>query len=87
MEQIRFKLNETLKIIGVTRNKLSVESKIRSATILDLASGDTRTIKLETLISILNAINEIADKNGVNRTFGIEDILEYIPVDQEKKDQ
>lgn len=87
VEQIYFKLTKTLSIIGATRNKLSVESKIRSGTILDLASGDTRTIKLETMVSILNAINKIAAKNGVNRTFGIEDIVEYIPVNQEKKDQ
>lgn len=38
------------------------------------------------MVSILNAINEIASKNGVNRTFGIEDIVEYIPVNQKKKD-
>ncbi|MGV7117386.1 XRE family transcriptional regulator [Paenibacillus kyungheensis] len=87
MDQIVFKLNETLNIIGATRNKIAVESKTRPATILDLASGDTRTIKLETMVSILNAINEIAAKNGVNRTFGIEDIVEYIPINQEKKDQ
>lgn len=86
MEQIQFKLNETLNIIGATRNKIAVESKTRPATILNLASGDTRTIKLETMVSILNAINKIAINDSTNRTFAIEDIVEYIPANQQKKD-
>ncbi|WP_431085660.1 XRE family transcriptional regulator [Paenibacillus sp. 8b26] len=79
MGQIYFKLSETLEMIGATRNKVAVESKTRPATILDLASGDTKTIKLETLVNILNAINEIAHSHGLEKTFGIEDIIQYIP--------
>nr|WP_302055843.1 XRE family transcriptional regulator [Paenibacillus sp. A3M_27_13] len=66
-------------MIGTTRNKIAVESKTRPATILDLASGDTKTIKLETLVNILNAINEIARSHGLEQTFGIEDIIQYVP--------
>jgi hypothetical protein len=77
--QIHFKLNETLEMIGATRNKIAVESKTRPATILDLASGDTKTIKLETLVNILNAINEIARSHGLEKTFGIEDIIQFVP--------
>ncbi|WP_231503510.1 hypothetical protein [Paenibacillus sp. 1-18] len=47
MSQIHFKLSETLEMIGATRNKIAVESKTRPATILDLASGDTKTISLK----------------------------------------
>lgn len=83
MSQIHFKLSETLEMIGATRNKIAVESKTRPATILDLASGDTKTIKLETLVNILNAINEIAHSHGLEKTFGIEDIIQYVPQSKE----
>ncbi|MGM1022472.1 MAG: XRE family transcriptional regulator [Bacillota bacterium] len=79
MGQINFRLSETLEEIGATRNKIAVESKTRPATILDLASGDTKTIKLDTLVNILNAINEFAHSHGVEKTFGIEDIIQYVP--------
>ncbi|WP_340031205.1 XRE family transcriptional regulator [Paenibacillus sp. FSL K6-1122] len=82
--QIKFNLNEVLAEISTTRNKVAVESKTRPATILDLASGDTRTIKLETMVEILNAINRIAKENGSTRQFGIEALIEYIPQDNEE---
>ncbi|MDT9720788.1 XRE family transcriptional regulator [Paenibacillus sp. ClWae2A] len=82
--QIKFNLNEVLAEIGTTRNKVAVESKTRPATILDLASGDTRTIKLETMVEILNAINRIAKENGSTRQFGIEALIDYIPQDNEE---
>ncbi|MEK4039700.1 XRE family transcriptional regulator [Paenibacillus sp. FSL F4-0122] len=77
--RIKFKLGATLDVLGTTRNKIAVESKTRPATILDLASGDTRTIKLDTLANILDALNELAKEKGIERTIGIDDIIEYIP--------
>ncbi|MEK5181759.1 XRE family transcriptional regulator [Paenibacillus odorifer] len=77
--RIKFKLGATLDVLGTTRNKIAVESKTRPATILDLAGGDTRTIKLDTLANILDALNELAKEKGIERTIGIDDIIEYIP--------
>ncbi|OMC97840.1 XRE family transcriptional regulator [Paenibacillus odorifer] len=76
---MKFKLGATLDVLGTTRNKIAVESKTRPATILDLAGGDTRTIKLDTLANILDALNELAKEKGIERTIGIDDIIEYIP--------
>jgi predicted transcriptional regulator len=81
VNQIKFNLNRVLDELDVKRNKIAVESKTRPATILDLASGDTRTIKLETMVEILNAINRIAKESGSTRQYGIEALIEYIPED------
>lgn len=81
MQRIRYKLGETIDIIGTTRNHVAVESKTRPATILDLVSGETKTIKLETMVSILDALNQIAKSKGIDRTFNVTDIIEYIPVE------
>ncbi|WP_081383536.1 XRE family transcriptional regulator [Paenibacillus odorifer] len=77
--RIKFKLSDTLDLLGTTRNKIAVESKTRPATILDLASGDTRTVKLDTLANILDTLNVLAKEKGIERTIGIDDIIEYIP--------
>lgn len=79
MEGIKFKLAETIDELRTTRNRIAVESKTRPATVLDLAAGDTKTIKLETLVNILDALNEIAREEGIDRVIGINDIIEYIP--------
>ncbi|OMD33585.1 XRE family transcriptional regulator [Paenibacillus odorifer] len=76
---MKFKLSDTLDLLGTTRNKIAVESKTRPATILDLASGDTRTVKLDTLANILDTLNVLAKEKGIERTIGIDDIIEYIP--------
>ncbi|MDN4069693.1 XRE family transcriptional regulator [Paenibacillus vini] len=79
MKGIKFKLSETLDELRTTRNRIAVESKTRPATILDLAAGETKTVKLETLVSILDALNEIAREEGIKRVIVIDDIIEYIP--------
>lgn len=86
VDQIKFNLNKVLDEIGATRNRVAVESKTRPATILDLASGDTRTIKLETMVEILNAINRIAREKGSTRQYGIEALIEYIPNAEDNTD-
>lgn len=82
VEGINFKFAEIIDVLGTTRNKIAVESKTRPATILDLAGGETKTIKLETLVNILDALNEIAQSKGIDRVIGISDIIEYIPPNQ-----
>ncbi|GIP54739.1 XRE family transcriptional regulator [Paenibacillus vini] len=79
MKGIKFKLSDTLDELRTTRNRIAVESKTRPATILDLAAGETKTVKLETLVNILDALNEIAREEGIKRVIVIDDIIEYIP--------
>ncbi|MCL6459218.1 MAG: helix-turn-helix transcriptional regulator [Gorillibacterium sp.] len=76
--RIKFKLGEILEEIGITRNKLAVESKTRPGTVLDIVSGETKRIELDTLISILDTLNDIANKKGIKRRISISDIMEYI---------
>lgn len=77
--EIRFTLGNTLELLGITRNKLAVESKTRPATVLDLVSGDTKRIEMETLVSLLDTLNEIAREQGLVREITITDVFEYIP--------
>jgi DNA-binding Xre family transcriptional regulator len=83
-EKIRFNLGRTLDELGITRNKLAVESKTRPATVLDLVSGETKRIEIDTLINLLGALNTIASEQGINRNITISDIIEYIPDNDEE---
>jgi predicted transcriptional regulator len=78
-KKIRYNLGETLSEIGITRNKLAVESKTRPATVLDLVSGESKRIEIDTLISLLDTLNRISKERGITRTITISDIIEYIP--------
>lgn len=81
MEGIRFNLEQTLDFLGMTRNKLSVESKTRQATVLDLAAGESKTVKLETLVAILDTLNETARRRGIDRIFVIDDVIQYVAIE------
>lgn len=72
-----FYLEETLKELGITKNKLSVESKVRSNTIIDLAKGNVSRIDFFSLQSILDTLNIIAEQKGIQRKFDINDIVKY----------
>lgn len=72
-----FKLEDTLKELGITKNKLSVESKVRSNTIIDLANGNVGRIDLYSLQSILDTLNKLAMQKGLLRNYNINDIITY----------
>lgn len=72
-----FNLDNILKELGITMNHLSVESKIRSATVIGLCKGDTKRLELSTVESILNTLNEIAKQQGKNMIYTIDSIIEY----------
>lgn len=59
---IRFKLDELLRELNYSRNRFSQITKIRPNTINDMCNGHTKRIELETLTSIMKALNEISDK-------------------------
>ncbi|MBU7318829.1 helix-turn-helix domain-containing protein [Paenibacillus oleatilyticus] len=81
-EKVRFNLGRTIEELGITRNKLAVESKTRPATVLDLVSGETKRIEIHTLVNLLDALNTIAREQGITRKITISDIIEYIPDDK-----
>lgn len=74
---IKITLQNTLDELGITRNKLAVESKIRPATLHSLVKGHGAMIKFETLDALLNAINEIAIEKNINKRYTITDIIDY----------
>lgn len=72
---IKFVLDETLEEVGVTRNKLSVESKVRYTTITDMANNGVKQINIATLEQIVIALNELAKEKNVNRKFDVNDVF------------
>ena len=70
-------LNDTLFDLGITRNALAVEAKVRPLTVNELASGKAKQINFVTLGKILNALNQIAKDKGINNVYTIDDILSY----------
>lgn len=70
---------ERLKTEGkpMTKNAIAVEAKTRPSTLSDLASGNSKAIKIETLNDILNAMNRLQP----NENFTITDIIDYVRED------
>lgn len=74
---IKITLQDTLDELGITRNKLAVESKVRPATLHSLVKGHTTLIKFDTLNILLNTLNDIAIGKGINKVYTITDIIDY----------
>jgi DNA-binding Xre family transcriptional regulator len=72
-------LGQTLEELKITRNALSVEAKVRPATIHDLVNGMAKQINFETLKAIIDALNRISFENGNVRRYVVEDIFTYEP--------
>ncbi|OAK38929.1 control protein [Bacillus wiedmannii] len=78
MSSMVFTLGETMEEIGITKNKLAVESKVRPATISNLVNGEVGLVRIDTLQSILDALNQLAAENNIDKTYRIEDVVQYI---------
>ncbi|WP_203334384.1 XRE family transcriptional regulator [Planococcus beigongshangi] len=70
-------LPQVLGEINATRNEIAVESKTRPATLLDMHNGTTKRLELGTMERILDAINAKAAKEGVNKTYTLNDLFTY----------
>nr|WP_259549366.1 helix-turn-helix transcriptional regulator [Heyndrickxia oleronia] len=70
-------LSETLKELGITRNALAVEAKVRPATINEIESGEAKQVNFETLESIIEALNRIAEEKGLNVTYNVENVFQH----------
>ncbi|PSL41271.1 putative transcriptional regulator [Salsuginibacillus halophilus] len=74
---IIFKLDDLLKQLDCTESRLSKQSGIRPNTINDMCHNKTKRIEMNTLSSILKALNEISEDDVC-----IEDLIEYVKEDK-----
>lgn len=72
---IHFKLDKTIEASGgkLTKNAIAVEAKVRPSTLSDLASHKSKSLKIETLDAILNAMNTLIPDGQ----YTITDIIDY----------
>jgi predicted transcriptional regulator len=73
--QVRFVLDKTINDMGITGNRVAVEAKIRSNTIYDILANNKKTISLEHLTAIRDALNQIAAEEGISSRYDITDII------------
>ncbi|MCP3742740.1 helix-turn-helix domain-containing protein [Rossellomorea sp. BNER] len=66
MKQVYFTLNPLLKALDITPNFLSKVSGVRTATIYKIQNNTLKRPNLETLESILEALNKIAIEKGID---------------------
>ncbi|MGD7047691.1 XRE family transcriptional regulator [Rossellomorea marisflavi] len=80
---LNFKLNAIREEIGLSKNAIAVEGRLRPATIAKYDKGEVERIETETLDGILNAVNRLAIKEEEKgkgykaRVYKIEDLIEY----------
>lgn len=75
---IVFILQETLDKRGISRNKLSVEGKIRLATLYEMVNNQSKAIKLDTFDAIIKTINKICESENIEKV-NVSDIIVYVP--------
>lgn len=76
MSKIEITLDKVLTKLDITKNKLAVEAKLRPNLISEMTEGKTKAIKLETLLKILDTLNEISSEQGKG-FIDISDLLIY----------
>jgi DNA-binding Xre family transcriptional regulator len=63
--------------MGLSKNKIATESNIRPNTISDIVNGKIKRMDLDTLESLIDALNHIAYDRNMDRRFTINDIMIY----------
>lgn len=71
---IKIRLQQTLDSVGITKNALAREAKVRPNLIYDMCDGKTKRLDIETLGNILDTLNYMTGKS-----LTLNDVLEYIP--------
>lgn len=69
---INFKLDVLLKQLECSRTHFANISKVRPNTINDMCNGNTKRLELDTLNSIMEALNQISKKQ-----ICISDLMEF----------
>lgn len=72
---VKFVLDKTLKEMGISGNRVAIEAEIRSNTIYEILSNKKKTISLQQLTDIRDALNRIAKEEGLNSKYDIDDII------------
>jgi DNA-binding Xre family transcriptional regulator len=78
VSEIKINLDRILNILDISKNKLAVEGKLRPNLILEMTDGKTKAIKLDTLATILDTLNDISISQGKG-FIDVSDILSYVP--------
>lgn len=65
--------------LNLSQNQLHLHTGIRPDTLRDLKNGDTQRIHLDNVTLILDALNEAADRAGVDREYNVEDLIRKTP--------
>lgn len=67
-----YTLENTMKELDINQKTLAEISGVRPNTISELRKGDVGAIRVETLESLLDAINRLSDKS-----YGLDAIIKY----------
>ncbi|EEM27374.1 hypothetical protein bthur0003_37210 [Bacillus thuringiensis serovar thuringiensis str. T01001] len=54
-----------------------MEAKIRHNTISDLVNGNVSSIRIDTLQAILDTLNKLAADQGIEKVYGIKDVIKH----------
>ncbi|AUO06797.1 hypothetical protein NS115_10275 [Paenibacillus jamilae] len=74
---ITFKLDELLQEIGITKNALAREAKIRPNTIYEMCNNTSKRIEFKTFNTVMETLIRLS-----GRPLTLNDVLEYIPEDE-----
>lgn len=77
MKKVTSTLDKTLDLLGVTPYYLIKKTNIRSDTVYYIINNKFQRLNTKILEKILIALEEIAEEQGINRKFNIEDIIKY----------
>jgi DNA-binding Xre family transcriptional regulator len=74
---IIYKLEDTLKELDITKNKLATEGKFRVATLHELEKGKSKSISFEILEKIIVTLNELTSEEGL-RKVTLNDVIDFV---------
>lgn len=77
MGKLRIKLGDILEELNINPYKFSQIVKIRHSTIYDMIKNSSKSLKVENIEAILDALNELSEKNGAGKQYDIHDLFEY----------
>lgn len=76
--KIKFVLKDTLELLKISPNQLSVKSGVRNNTVYDMIDDRTKRIDRKNLENIIRTLNEIGKKQGIKKKFSLEDVMIWI---------
>lgn len=76
--KIKFVLKDTLELLEISPNQLSVKSGVRNNTVYDMIDDRTKRIDRKNLENIIRTLNEIGKKQGIKKKFSLEDVMIWV---------